>query len=103
MSDASGNRSLDSLRSDLYCSRRPSENTVLPSLASVNSLQPLYDALLRPIVDLLQGDELIVVPDGPFCLAPYYSLSESIRIHTVPSLTAFNVIISALEDFHVKT
>ena len=50
-----------------------------------------------------QGDELIVVPDGPFCLAPYSALSESIRIRTVPSLTAFNVIVGAPEDFHNKT
>ena len=96
-------RSLDPLRSDLSCSRTPSEETVQPSLPSVNSLQPLCDLLLGPIADLLQGDELIVVPDGPFCLAPYSALSESIRIRTVPSLSAFNVIVGASEDFHVKT
>ncbi|XP_068713352.1 tetratricopeptide repeat protein 28-like [Montipora foliosa] len=98
------NRSLDPLHSDLSCSRKPiSEKTVLPTLSSVNSLQTLYDVLFAPIADLLQGDELIVVPDGPFCLAPYSALSESIRIRTVPSLTAFNVIVGAPDDFHSKT
>ncbi|XP_068680149.1 tetratricopeptide repeat protein 28-like [Montipora foliosa] len=98
------NRSLDTLRNDLSWSKRCiSEKAVLPSSSSVNSLQPLYDVLLGPIADLLQGNELIVVPDGPFCLAPYSALSESIRIRTVPSLTAFNVIVGALEDFHNKT
>ncbi|XP_068748163.1 tetratricopeptide repeat protein 28-like [Montipora capricornis] len=98
------NRSLDPLRNDLSCSKKPiSEKTVLPSSSSVNSLQPLYDVLLGPIADLLQGNELIVVPDGPFCLAPYSALSESIRIRTFPSLTAFNVIVGAPEDFHSKT
>ncbi|XP_068704901.1 tetratricopeptide repeat protein 28-like [Montipora foliosa] len=98
------NRSLDPLRSDLSCSKKPiSEETVLPSSSTVNSLQPLYDVLLVPIADLLQGNELIVVPDGPFCLAPYSALSESIRIRTVPSLSAFNVIVGAPEDFHSKT
>ncbi|XP_068714086.1 tetratricopeptide repeat protein 28-like [Montipora foliosa] len=96
------NRALDPLRSSWR--RKPiSEKTVLPSSSSVNSLQPLYDVLLAPIADLVQGDELIVVPDGPFCLAPYSALSESIRIRTVPSLTAFNVIVGAPEDFHSKT
>ncbi|XP_068713381.1 tetratricopeptide repeat protein 28-like [Montipora foliosa] len=95
-------RALDPLRSSWR--RKPiSEKTVLPSSSSVNSLQPLYDVLLAPIADLLQGDELIVVPDGPFCLAPYSALSESIRIRTIPSLTAFNVIVGAPEDFHSKT
>ena len=98
------NRSLDPLRSDLSCSKkRISEETVLSSSSSITSLQPLYDVLLGSIADLLQGDELIVVPDGPFCLAPYSALSESIRIRTVPSLTAFNVIVSAPEDFHSRT
>ena len=98
------NRSLDPLRRDLSCSEKPiSEETRLPSSSSVNSLQPLYDVLLGPIADLLQGNELIVVPDGPFCLAPYSALSESIRIRTVPSLTVFNVIVGAPEDFHSKT
>ncbi|XP_068707312.1 tetratricopeptide repeat protein 28-like [Montipora foliosa] len=98
------NRSLDPLRDDLSCSKKPiSEKAVVPSSSSVDSLQPLYDVLLGPIADLLQGNELIVVPDGPFCLAPYSALSESIRIRTVPSLTAFNVIVGAPEDFHSKT
>ncbi|XP_068677653.1 tetratricopeptide repeat protein 28-like isoform X1 [Montipora foliosa] len=98
------NRSLDPLRSDLSHSKNLiTEKTVLSSSSSVNSLQPLYDVLLGPIADLLQGNELIVVPDGPFCLAPYSALSESIRIRIVPSLTAFNVIVGAPEDFHSKT
>ena len=98
------NRSLDPLRSDLsYSKKLITEKTVLPSSFSVNSLQPLYDVLLGPIADLLQENELIVVPDGQFCLAPYSALTESIRIRTVPSLTAFNVIVGAREDFHSKT
>ena len=98
------NRSLDPLRNDLSCSKKPiSEKAVLPSSSSGNSLQPLYEVLLEPIADLLQGNELIVVPDGPFCLAPYSALSESIRIRTIPSLTAFNVIVGAPDDFHSKT
>ncbi|XP_068679721.1 tetratricopeptide repeat protein 28-like [Montipora foliosa] len=98
------NRSLDPLRNDLSCNKKPiSEKTVIPFSSSVNSLQPLYDVLLGPIADLLQGNDLLVVPDGPFCLAPYSALSESIRIRTIPSLTAFNMIVGAPNDFHSKT
>ena len=96
------NRSLDKLYSDLSCSRGPVEKTVESSASSVNTLQLLYDVLIAPVADLLQGDELMVVPDGPFCLAPYSALSESIRIRTVPSLTAFKLIAGAPDDFHSK-
>ncbi|XP_068736678.1 tetratricopeptide repeat protein 28-like [Montipora capricornis] len=97
-------RSLDNLRSNLPLSRKPSSGkTHRSSNSSINTLQPLYDVLIRPIVDLLQSDELIVVPDGPFCLAPYCALSESIRIRTAPSLTFLKMIADASEDFHSKT
>ena len=71
--------------------------------SSVNSLRPLHDAIIGPIADLLKGDQLIVVPDGPFCLAPYSALSESIRIRVVPSLTALHLIAGAPDDFHSKS
>ena len=52
---------------------------------------------------MLHGDQLIVVPDGPFCLAPYSALSETIRIRVVPSLTIFQLIAGAPDDFHCKS
>ena len=71
--------------------------------STVNSLRPLYDVIIGPIADLLQGDQLIVVPDGPFCLAPYSALSETIRIRIAPSLTALKLITGSPEDFHCKS
>ena len=70
---------------------------------SDNLLQPLYDVLIGPIADLLQGDDLIFVPDGPFCLAPYSALSDSVRIRTFPSLTALKLITSAPDDFNSRS
>ena len=52
---------------------------------------------------MLQGDQLIVVPDGPLCLAPYSALGESIRIRTVPSLTSLQLIAGAPDDLHSKS
>ena len=91
------NRSLDKLRS-----RQPVEKTAESSTSSVNTLQLLYDVLIGPVADLLQGDELMVAPDGLFCLAPYPALSESTRIRTVPPLTAFKLIAGTPDDFHSK-
>ena len=72
-------------------------------ISPTNVLRPLYDVIIGPIADLLQGDQLIVVPDGPFCLAPYSALSETIRIRIAPSLTAVKLITGSPEDFHCKS
>ena len=66
-------------------------------------LQRLFEIIIGPIAQFIQGEELIVVPDGPFCLVPYSALSESIRIHTVPSLSTLQLIIQSPEDFHHTT
>ena len=97
------NRSLDDTSDDPPAHRGAIDEKARSSTCSVNSLRPLYDVIIAPIADLLQGDQLIVIPDGPFCLAPYSALSESIKILTVPSLTALNLITSSPEDMHSKT
>ena len=97
------NRSLDELSHDPSSNREAVEENLPSSTYLVNSLRLLYDVIIGPIKDLLQGDQLIVVPDGPFCLAPYAALGESIRIRTVPSLTALKLIAGSPEDFHSKS
>ncbi|XP_068727668.1 tetratricopeptide repeat protein 28-like isoform X1 [Montipora capricornis] len=98
------NRTLDKVHSDFFFSREAVAKTFQSlSLSDNNSLQPLYDVLISPIEDLLQGDDLIFVPDGPFCLAPYSALSDSVRIRTVPSLTALKLIASAPDNFYSKS
>ncbi|XP_068683098.1 tetratricopeptide repeat protein 28-like [Montipora foliosa] len=96
------NRSLDRQRNDFSCNREAVEETIQSLSFSVNSLQPLYDVLVSPIADLLQGDDLVFVPDGPFCLAPFSALSDSVRIRAIPSLTALKVITSAPDYFQSK-
>ena len=98
------NRSMDELSEDSRSKRRDLEETQESSTpTAVNSLRGLYDVIIGPIADLLHGDQLIIVPDGPFCLFPYSALSESTRIRTVPSLTALKLITGAPEDFHFTT
>ena len=66
-------------------------------------LQALYDAVLGPIKDLFDGDELIVVPDGSLSKAPWAALSETLRIRTVPSLTSLKVITDSPSEYHSKS
>ena len=93
------NRSLDQHPDDSSFNTR-SEKT---SQYTYSSLQPLYEAVISPIADLLQADELILVPDGTLCLAPLSALSKSIRIRTVPCLSILRLIADSPEDYHSKT
>ena len=96
------NRSLDEPTNDLSSDRGDGEESAQTSRCTMDSLQALHDAIIGPIVDLCQGDELIIVPDGPLCLAPFSALSESIRIRTAPSLASLRLITDSPEDYHSK-
>ena len=93
------NRSLDKRR-DKHTSRTEKDE---PSHKTIDCFKPLYDAVIGPIEDLLDGDELIVVPDGALSLAPWAALSESLRIRTVPSLTSLKFIIDSPDEYHCKS
>ena len=96
------NRSLDRQRIDFSSSREAVEETVQSLSFAVHSLQPLYDVLVSPIADLIQGDDLVFVPDGHFCLAPFSAMSDSVRIRAIPSLTALKLITMAPDNFQSK-
>ncbi|MCG8406223.1 MAG: CHAT domain-containing protein, partial [Phycisphaerales bacterium] len=86
------NRSLDVLSDKSTSSTRDDDKTSIPSHKNIDWLQPLHDIVFGPIKDLLDGDELVVVPDGALCLAPWTALSETLRIRIIPSLTSLKVI-----------
>ena len=96
------NRSLERQRSDFLSSREGVEETFQALCFSVHSFQPLYEVLVSPIADLIQGDDLVFVPDGHFCLAPFSAMSDSVRIRVIPSLTALKLITMAPDNFQSK-
>ena len=97
------NRPLDVL-SDKSTSRTKEDGKIsIPSHKNIDWLQPLHDIVFGPIEDLLDGDELIVVPDGALCLAPWTALSETLRIRIIPSLTSFKAIRDSSSEYHSKT
>ena len=75
-----------------------------------HSLKMLYDVALSPIIDLVDGDELVIIPEGPLCLAPYAAfvdsnskhLCESFRIRMIPSLTTLRLINDCPAGYHCK-
>ena len=103
-------RSLDRLRNNEEetegcVQRRPA---ALPN--QDNPFRTLYELTISPIIDLIHGDELIVVPEGPLWLAPYAAfmdpnsryLSESFRIRFIPSLLSLKIILDCPADYHAK-
>ena len=110
------NRSMDKLSDDSTPSSTQDDNeTSEPSQESTDragvgircenrcELQPLYSAVLGAIEDLLDGDKLIVVPDGALSKFPWADLSETLRIRTVPSLTSLKVITDSPSEYHSKS
>ena len=97
------NRTIDELSSDPPSTREENNATGESAYCTNNALQELYDVIIGPIADVLHGDELVIVPDGSLCLAPWAALSEDIRIRTVPSLTSLKLITSSPKDFHSKS
>ncbi|KAL9981485.1 hypothetical protein ACROYT_G010192 [Oculina patagonica] len=94
-----GSHSLDSL---------PQGNST--ETKSDNPLVSLYNNVFGLIADQIQGDELIIVPDGPLWLAPYAAfvgsdskyLCESFRIRLIPSLTSLKLITECPDGYHCK-
>ena len=105
------NRSLDAFaRTDVRPVERSPKKSSQPSVFKGNPLVVLYNYIIAPIADLVQGDELIVVPDGPLWLAPYAALldrnskylCESFRIRLIPSLTSLKMIADCSSEYHSR-
>ena len=105
------NRSLEEERKESPPSKEFVQETVATLKCQNNSLYLFYDCVIGPIADLLESDELIIVPEGPLCLIPYAAcvdnaaryLSETTRIRILPSLTSLKLITDCPEDYHNKT
>ena len=75
------------------------------------SLSLLYQSIFGPIESVLDGDELLIVPDGPLWLTPFAAfvdkagryLSESTRIRLIPSLTSLKLLEDCGECHHSRT
>ena len=103
------NRSLDALRESLSkVDEKTKEDDAPPPIQQNECLSTLYDTVMKPVADLIQGDELLIIPDGPLWLAPYAAfkdgnskyLCESFRIRLAPSLTSLRLLADCPDDYH---
>ena len=104
-------RSMDSLREDRQSTEENSaDDSTEHSLQQNSSLHTLYKIAIKPFTGLVQGNQLIIVPDGPLWLAPYAAfldsdskfLCESFKIRLIPSLTSLKLIADCPEDYHSR-
>ena len=100
------NRSLDVLRENCSAVERSHKKSSQPIVQEDNHpLSALYSYVIAPILDLIDGDELIIVPDGPLWLAPFAALlnpsskylCESFKVRIIPSLTSLKIIVHCAE------
>nr|XP_058968950.1 tetratricopeptide repeat protein 28-like [Pocillopora verrucosa] len=104
------NRSLDALRESRskVDVKTKEDNPHPPIQQDERGLSTLYDTLMKPVADLVKGDELLIIPDGSLWLAPYAALKdgnskylcESFRIRLAPSLTSLRLISDCPDDYH---
>ncbi|XP_078361219.1 uncharacterized protein LOC144645502 [Oculina patagonica] len=106
------NRSLDAFRESRHkVVEKSDEENTQPFVQQESSLSTLYNILIQPIDDLIQGNELIIVPHGPLWLAPYAALvdgdskylCDSFRIRLIPSLTSLRLIAECPDDYHSRS
>ena len=75
------------------------------------SLRLLYELLVNPVSDLLDEQEIIIVPDRNLYRVPFTALlnesgkylSEQFRIRVVPSLSTLRLIQDSPADYHCET
>ena len=106
------NRSLDAVRKIAdKVDKHTEEESSQPSIQLETCLSTLYNIIIEPIAVLLQGDELVIVPDGPLWLAPYAVLvdanseflCESSRIRLIPSFKSLTLIADCPDDYHRRS
>ncbi|CAH3151089.1 unnamed protein product, partial [Pocillopora meandrina] len=103
------NRSLDALREGRSkVDEKTKEANPQPHFQQDGCLSSLYDIVMKPVADLIQGDELLIIPDGSLWIAPYAALKdgnskylcESFTIRVVPSLASLRLIADCPDDYH---
>ncbi|KAL9963808.1 hypothetical protein ACROYT_G027353, partial [Oculina patagonica] len=105
-------RSLDRMSDEDLSNKRCDETMSQPThFEDNNPLKALYDVIIAPISDLIHGNELLFVPEGALCLAPYAAfvdsnsnyLCEAFKIRVIPSLSSLKLITDCSPDYHRKS
>ncbi|XP_022789784.1 tetratricopeptide repeat protein 28-like isoform X2 [Stylophora pistillata] len=105
------NRSLDEPCNEELVRKRSVHADTSPECSPNETFRILYNVIIEPIADLVDGIELIFVPESSLWLVPFAALMdsesnylcESFRVRMIPSLTTLKLINDYPDDFHNKT
>ena len=75
------------------------------------TLNQLYNVLIAPFADRIQGRELLLVPEGAMFMVPFVALqddsgkylTETCKIRIIPSLSTLKLIYDSPADYHSQT
>ncbi|KAJ7378449.1 hypothetical protein OS493_022983 [Desmophyllum pertusum] len=78
---------------------------------AINASHQLYNMLISPFADRIEGREVVLVPEGSMFMVPFSALqdaegkflSETCRIRIIPSLTTLKLIQDCKADYHSTT
>ena len=94
-------RSLDAFRIEELRELGPNKKRTSPLNGwKEDPLRVLYDVVIAPIADIIHGDEISIVPDGPLLLAPFAAfkdqhsryLSETLTVRLIPTITSLQIM-----------
>ena len=98
----------DGTQHDKVREKRPLEETDDEEPDAENLPNQLYNTLISPFADRIQGRELVLVPEGSMIMVPFAALqddsgkylSDSCSIRIIPSLSTLKLILDSLENYH---
>ena len=105
-------RSLDEPTNEESSNQIPAEKEVIPQDSrDEDPLKVMYDLVIGPIVDMIQGNEITLVPDGPLFLAPFAAfkdqnsryLSERFTLRLIPTITSIKIMSENPEGYRNTT
>ena len=87
---------------------KPNMKRPAPFRGTEDPLRVLHDMVISPIANKIQGDEVIVVPDGPLLYAPFAALldrhskffSEVFTVRIIPTLSSLKLTEQCSEGRH---
>ena len=103
-------RSLDEPCTEELVKKRSGHAYFSPECSPKAALRMLYDVIVEPIGDLINGNEIIFVPESSLWSVPFAALMDSesnylcdsFQVRTIPSLTTLRLINDYPDDFHNK-
>ena len=105
------NRSLDELPDETLPDQNSEQSKPVSPEDEEDPLKLLYELVIDPILDVVQGGDLTLVPDGPLLLAPFAAfkdqhsryLSETFSIRLIPTLSSLKMMAECSERDHSTT